>query len=117
MTSPSRFRGIRTLEREAAARLERQGYVVLQFKDQGAPGDLFAAREDHGLFITLMRAHTPLSGIDDVMGQYGGIIRHLRTFPRPDDYHFEIWVFVVSTGRWQCYCIAPDKVTEVDHGG
>jgi len=72
MTSPSRFRGIRTLEREAAARLERQGYVVLQFKDQGAPGDLFAAREDHGLFITLMRAHTPLSGIDDVMGQYGG---------------------------------------------
>lgn len=117
MTQPSRFRGIRTLEREAAARLERQGYVVLQFKDQEAPGHLFATRDDHGLFITLMRAHAPLSGIDDVMAQYVGIIRHLRNFPRPEGYHFEIWVFVFSTGRWQYYRIGHDEVTEVDHGG
>jgi hypothetical protein len=116
MASPH-FKRIRTLEREAAARLEAQGYVVLQFKDQEAPGHLFATRDDHGLFITLMRAHDPFSGIEEVTKCYGGIIRHLRNFPRPEDYHFEIWVFVFSTGRWQYYRIGHDEVTEVDHGG
>lgn len=64
-----------------------------------------------------MRAHDPFSGIEEVTKCYGGIIRHLRNFPRPEDYHFEIWVFVFSTGRWQYYRIGHDEVTEVDHGG
>jgi hypothetical protein len=116
MASPH-FKRIRTLEREAAAMLEARGYVVLQFKDQEAPGHLFATRDDHGLFITLVRAHDSFSGIEEVTKCYGGIIRHLRNFPRPEDYHFEIWVFVFSTGRWQYYRIGHDEVTEVDHGG
>ncbi len=117
MTSSARFKRIHALEREAAAKLEAQGYVVIQFKDQEPPGYLFATRDDHGLIITLVRAHNPLSSIEEVTKCYGGIIRDLRNVPLPGNYHFEIWVFVVSTGRWQYYCIAPEKVTEVDHGG
>ena len=116
MASPH-FTRILTLEREAAARLEAQGYVVIQFKDQEAPGYLFACRDDHGLLITLVRTHNPFSGIEEVTKCYGGIIRDLRHVPLADDYHFELWIFVVSTGRWQYYRIGHDEVTEVDHGG
>jgi len=117
MTSSNRFRKMLSLKREAAAMLEAKGYVVLQFKDQEAPGHLFAARGDHGILISLLRAHDPFSSIEEVTKCYGGIIIDIRSFPSPDDYHFEIWVFVSSTECWQYFRIGHDEVTEVEHGG
>lgn len=110
------FRRMLSLEREAAARLESQGYVVLRFVDPEFPGNLFASREDHGLFITLTRVHRPHSGIEEVTAYYEKTIRTLRKFPPPKEYHFEIWVYAGITGTWQYYRIGPDAVTEVDHG-
>lgn len=116
MTASACFRRMLSLEREAAARLEGQGYVVFRFVDSDFPGNIFASRNDHGLFITVMWVHRPLAGVDELVTYYGKTISTFRTFPLPADFHFEIWVYAMTTASWQHYRVGPDQVTEVDHG-
>jgi hypothetical protein len=115
MTAAARLRGMLPLEREAAARLESQGYVVFRFNDHDNPGHLFASRDDQGIFITLARANRPHTTIRDVEKSHAGIIGMFRSFPPPKDFTFEIWVFSSSPKTWQYYRVGPDQVTEVDH--
>jgi hypothetical protein len=106
-----------SLEKDAAARLESQGYIVFRFVDSDFPGNLFASRDDQGLFITLMRVHRPHTSSEEVAEYYAKTIRTLRKFPPPKEYHFEIWVFAFATRSWQYYRIDQDRVVEVDHAG
>jgi hypothetical protein len=115
MTATPSLRGILPLEREAAARLESQGYVVFCFNDHDNPGHLFASRDDQGIFITLARANRPPATTGEVEKNHAGIIRMFRSFPPPKDFTFEIWVFSSSPKTWQYYRVGPDQVTEVDH--
>ena len=116
MNSTSHFRRMLSLEREAAEKLKSQGYVVLQFRELAIPGNLLAAMENHWLFVTLKQAHNPHSGVEEVTKHYSDLIRKVRTYPHPEDDHYEIWVFIFATGTWQYYQIGQDQVTEVDHG-
>jgi hypothetical protein len=115
MTAAARLREILRLEREAAASLESQGYVVFCFNDHDNPGHLFASRDDQGIFITLARANRPPATTGDVEKSHAGIIGMFRSFPPPKDFTFEIWVCSSSPKTWQYYRVGPDQVTEVDH--
>jgi hypothetical protein len=117
MKSAACFRRIVSLENEAAARLEAQGYEVFRPKRVNLHGNIFAARKDQGLLINLMRLEEPCTGPEEVTKRYNRLIRRLRKIPCPKECHFEIWVYACATGTWQYYRIEKDRVIEVKYAG
>jgi hypothetical protein len=104
-----------SLEHEAAAMLESQGYVVFVFGDPDFPGSLFASRDDQGIFISLVRVRQPYRGVDAFMRRHAGMIRTFRNVPLPKEFTVEIWVYSMSMDSWKHYQVSEHTVTEVEH--